>query len=530
MSRWSEKVNAKVNVNVNLKANVMQRRASGTAASALALAAGALLYSQAGWAQSEPARRPQLTAEQARHYAYDEVLKYVGPAGAERIDPWHPLADPLASGAAFTPDYIVDRTARADGVRIFHTVQQAVDRAVADSRAAVQARAAAHTGTHAAGNAAANAATAPATSSAQRRRYLLVRPGTYEELVYVPAITAPLTVYGEGSDAAATRIVAKLDASVTGAAYTARHGAQFAQAAPEARAMFDSVKDRDQIRTFGTATVWVQSDGFQARNLTIENGYNKDIGNARAEALPNVNNVHHQALALQVDGADRAQFENVRLIGFQDTLYVKAKALATSTRSFFHRSYIEGDVDFIFGDATAYFLDSEVRTLGDRGVSYVAAPNTNVRTKYGFVFERVRFTHDGSANARAGQFRLLRQWFHNVKCTPYAPMPVDGYRCTLGDTDVYQAPRGTFTRTTLETVGKMVVLNSRIGVHIERARPWADWNKPGAISYRPVQYDSDDYWNNLEQAGIDPVRALGYPARPVPAQVFLGEYNNQYDQ
>lgn len=471
---------------------------------ALAAGVGLLLACSAAQAQSEAARRPQLSAEQARHYAYGEVLKYVGPAGSERIDPWNPLADPLATGAAFTPDYVVDQQARADNVRVFNTVQAAVSRAVADSRA--QGSVAAASG---------------------KRLYLLIKPGTYHELVYVPATTAPLTMYGEGKDAAATRITARLDASVTGAAYTSQYAAQFAKAAPEVKAMFDGVKDREQIRTFGTATVWVQSDGFQARNLTFENGYNKDIGNARAEALPNVNNVHHQALALQVEGADKAQFENVRLIGFQDTLYVKAKQVATSTRSFFNKSYIEGDVDFIFGDATAYFYQSEIKSLGDRGISYVAAPNTNVKTRYGFVFDTCRFTHDGSANARAGTFHLLRQWFHNSKCTPYAARDVDGYRCALGATDIYQAPTGTVTRTTLETVGKMVVLNSRIGAHINRQRPWADWNKPGAVAFRPVQYSSDDYWNNLKRAGIDPVQDLGYARQPSPADIFLGEFNNE---
>ena len=104
-------------------------------------AAGALLAALAAGAcaQSEPARRPQLTAEQARHYAYGEVLKYVGPAGSEKIDPWDPLADPLANplapGAAFTPDYVIDQTAKADGIRTFSTVQAAVSRAVTDGKA-----------------------------------------------------------------------------------------------------------------------------------------------------------------------------------------------------------------------------------------------------------------------------------------------------------------------------------------------------------------------------------------------------------
>ncbi len=446
------------------------------------------------------ANAQQLTAEQASHYSYAEVLKYVGAAGRETVDPWDPLSDPLAKGAAFTPDYIVDQAAMADGARVFNTIQEAVTRAVADSAAAPS-----------------------------RRLYLLLKPGVYKELVYIPASAAPITMYGEGKDASQTKVTAKLDASNTGAEYTALHGAQFARAAPGAQAMYATIKDRAQIGTFGTATVWVQNNGFQARNVTFENGYNKDTGNARAEALPNVNNVHHQALALQVDGADKAQFENVRLIGFQDTLYLKSPQIGSTSRSFFNNSYIEGDVDFIFGDSTAYFHQTEIKSLGDRGLSYVAAPDTHVKSKYGFVFDHVRFTHDGSANALGGTFALLRQWFHSSRCTPYAPLAVEGYSCTYGAENGYQAPKGTVARVSLEAVGKMVVLNSRIGTHINKKNPWSDWNKKGTLSFRPAQYNSDDYWNNLTKAGIDPVKDLGYTARPSPPDIFLGEFNNTND-
>jgi polygalacturonase len=438
--------------------------------------------------------RPQLSLDQARQFLYGEVLKYVGMAGKETVDPWDPLSDPLAKGAVFTPDYIVDKAAKADGTRTFNTVQEAVSRAVADS------------------------ADKPA-----KRLYLLVKPGVYQELVYIPAAAAPITIYGEGKDAAATRITAKLEASMTGAAYDALVGPQFAKAAPAVQAMYATIKDRAQIGTFGTQTVWTQNNGFQARNLTFENGYNKDTGNARAEELPNINNVHHQALALSVDSADKAQFENIRLIGFQDTLYLKSPQIGSTVRSFFNKSYIEGDVDFIFGDSTAYFYQTEIRTLGDRGVSYTAAPNTYVKTKYGFVFDNCRFTHDGK---KSGDFYLLRQWFAGARCTPYAPLPIDGYNCTYGPVNVYKAPTGTVARTSLEAVGKMVVLNSRIGAHINHEHPWADWNKKGTISFRPAQYNSDDHWNNLIKAGIDPVKDLGYTTPPSPPDVFLGEFNN----
>jgi polygalacturonase len=438
--------------------------------------------------------RPQLTAEQAKAYDYREVMKYTGPVGSERVDPWDPLADPLARGAKFAPDYVVDQKARADGVTTFSSVQAAVSQAVSDT-------------------------------ARTRRIYIKINPGVYRELVYVPASTAPITLYSDAPDAAATRISARLDAAISGASYEQQVGAQFAASHPSIRAMYESVKALPTVSTPGSTTVWVKNQGFQARNITFENAYNKDSGDAAGQSSV----VHHQALALRVDGADKAQFENVRLIGFQDTLYVHSADGVTTTRSFFNKSYVEGDVDFIFGDTIAYFNECEVKSLGDRAGSYAAAPDTNRRARYGFVFNHCRFTNDGSPNAKARKFYLARQWFHNSRCTPYGAMPVEGYSCRLGEVNKYEAPSGTIRKETLETVGKMVVLNSRIGDHIHATNPWADWNKSGTLSYRPAQFTSDDYWNNLARAGFDPATVPGDGARPSPADIYLGEYNNTND-
>lgn len=453
------------------------------------------------------AGRPQLSAADAGRYAIAEVLKTTGRAGAEQTDPWNPLADPLAQGAVFRADYTVDAAGRADGVKTFASVQQAISRAVVDAAAMPQGG----------------------------RQYILVKPGTYRELVYVPASARPITLYGEGARAADTVISAGLDAAIPVADYIKQYGPQFARLDPAIRAMHALVAARSpNISTSGSMTVWTRNQGFQVRNLTIENAYNKATGNARDECAERVCGtpfapqvrVSHQAVALLVEGADKAQFENVRLLGFQDTLYLKSSEARVTSRSFFHRSYIEGDVDFIFGDTTAYFYRSEVKSLGDRTMSYVGAPNTNWRTKYGFVFNEVNFTSDGSPNAQAGKFYLARQWFHNSRCSPYAPVVVEGYACTLGTESVYRAPKGTITPTVLETVGKMVVINSRIGAHIDRSRPWSDWNAPGTLAYRPAQFSSDDFFKNLKNAGIDPVDHLGYRKQPLPADVYLAEFNN----
>jgi pectin methylesterase-like acyl-CoA thioesterase len=450
---------------------------------------------------------PQLTPEQASAYGYREVLSHVGPMGAERIDPWDPLADPLATGKRFTPDYTVDQHARADGKKRFNSVQAAVSQALADERG-------------------------------ERRRYILVKPGVYHELVYVPASSAPITLYSDAADASATRIVATLDASVTGADYVQRFGRQFEHAHPAVKAMYESVKDQPVLQTQNATVVWVRAQGFQARNLTIENGYNKDSGDVREECTPatcptpsdpKLINVHHQAVALRLDGADRAQFEQVRLLGFQDTLFTHSADDLNTVRSFFNKSYVEGDVDFIFGDTIAYFNDCEIRQLSDRSASYAAAPDTSRRARYGFVFNGCRFTSDGKPNTGSTRFYFARQWFHNQRCTPFGAVPIEGYSCKLGEVDVFRKPDGSIKPRTLERVGKMVVLNSRIGSHIRRDHPWSDWNRNGTLNYRPAQFGAEDYRANLAGAGLDPVRDIGEREWPAPSGIFLGEYNNTYE-
>ncbi len=457
---------------------------------------------------TDNSKRPQLDAQAAKNFSYSEVLKYAGLPGKEQLAPWDPLSAPIAADTQLVPDYIVDANATPDGVRVFRQVQAAVNQAVGDIEK---------------------------SKAGKQRIHIYIKPGTYRELVYVPDTTIPITLYG--SDAATTRISANLDAATTGSTYITQFSAQFAGVHSNIAAMYSSIKDRPALGTFGTAVLWVKSPGFQAKNLTIENAYNKDQGNARADCQPGncpdengiyarSQMVHHQALAVMLDGADKTHFDGVRMLGFQDTLYMKSGKDGQTARQFFQRSYIEGDVDFIFGDATAYFFDTEIKSLGDRNSSYVGAPNTNVKSRYGFVFDHCRFTHDGSSNALAGKFSLARQWFHNERCTPYAPVPISGYDCQIGEVDVFNSPTGTIRRQTLETVGKMVVMNSVIGAHINKKQPWSDWNKKGTLPYRPAQFTSDDYWANLLAAKIDPVKQMGYDGPFSPVRIFLAEFNN----
>ena len=431
---------------------------------------------------SRLATRPQLNDRDAGRYSVREVL-----------GPWDPLADARAGASPPGPDFIADASSSAGGGTTFASLQAAVDAAVA--RGEVEA-----TG---------------------RRIRIGIRPGTYAGPVYVPETAAPITLAGEGAEAADVRIVATIAAGMAGTAHREAFAARFAGSGPRVRDMAASLRDRERVGTSGSAVVWVRGEGFEATNLTIENAYNR-AGPDGPRAM--------QAVALFVDGADRARFERVRLLGLQDTLYLRAPAPGRLARSYFDESLIEGDVDFIFGDGTAFFRRSEIRTRGTRDVGYALAPGTHVSARHGFVFDECRFTHDGSDRAMAGRHSLARQWFRGQRCTPYEPAPaIPGYACRLGPTDAFDGTTGTISREPLAAVGKVAILRSRIGAHIDRLRPWADWNAPGTRQYRPVQYHASRWRSNLEVAGIDATKDLGLAPSDVPDGPFLAEYRNEQD-
>ncbi len=93
-----------------------------------------------------------------------------------------------------------------------------------------------------------------------------------------------------------------------------------------------------------------------------------------------------QAVALMTDlGSDRATFVNVKITGYQDTLF------PNSGRSYFHKCEVWGHVDFIFGAGQAVFDDCDIVSR-DRGSKtnngYVTAPSTKGDQPYGFLFVR----------------------------------------------------------------------------------------------------------------------------------------------
>jgi pectin methylesterase-like acyl-CoA thioesterase len=153
--------------------------------------------------------------------------------------------------------------------------------------------------------------------------------------------------------------------------------------------------------TLGTSDSYVlrvDAADTTLRNLTVENAFD-EAANPQME--------DQQAVALRVEG-DRFVADRVRLLGNQDTLLADTPKPTTRIRQYYVDSYIEGDVDFVFGAANAVFERVTFRAL-DRGKStngYVFAPSTDVGSKYGFLVVDSKIVSD----AAAGTFNLGRPW------------------------------------------------------------------------------------------------------------------------
>lgn len=121
--------------------------------------------------------------------------------------------------------------------------------------------------------------------------------------------------------------------------------------------------------------------------------------------LDTVDSGTHQGVALRTDG-DKVQLEQVRLIGRQDTFFVNTSDKKNNyvtdhySRAYIKDSYIEGDVDYVFGRATAVFDNVRFHTVSTRKSkeAYVFAPNTMPWVKHGFLVINSALTSDSAIN------------------------------------------------------------------------------------------------------------------------------------
>ena len=173
--------------------------------------------------------------------------------------------------------------------------------------------------------------------------------------------------------------------------------------------------DGSKRGTFRSYTFFVYADNFTASNLTFENaaGFGDEFG---------------QAIAVYAEG-DNITFRNCKILGHQDTLFtgplpLKEKQPGGFTgptidgeRKLVHQLYedcfICGEIDFIFGSATAYFKNCTLFALNRNQEinAYYTAPSTYEGQAFGYVFDNCTFT----GNCPPKSVALSRPWRIHAK-------------------------------------------------------------------------------------------------------------------
>lgn len=158
-------------------------------------------------------------------------------------------------------------------------------------------------------------------------------------------------------------------------------------------AIIPEVMGGDGVKRFGTTgsatfTVLEGADGFTAKNITFLN-YFKRNGTKNGQAV---------AFKSEINGL---RIENCRFISEQDTLYVDY-----GKDNLIVNSYIEGDVDFIFGSANCVFSGCEIVANPIYGKAYFLAPDTFCSNTEGFIFRNCDFRVVSDAKVYLG-----RAWF-----------------------------------------------------------------------------------------------------------------------
>ncbi|WP_244547343.1 pectinesterase family protein [Bradyrhizobium sp. Gha] len=146
--------------------------------------------------------------------------------------------------------------------------------------------------------------------------------------------------------------------------------------------------------TARSATLSATGDDFRLDNLSIQNDYALNPANPRS-----------QAVALSVTG-DKDVVTRVRLLGAQDTLFAGKGPNGRMSRQYFSNCYIEGHVDFVFGNAKAWFRQCELHGIANQAVVFTAQSKAAPDEDSGFVFDHCLL----SADAAARDIALGRPW------------------------------------------------------------------------------------------------------------------------
>ncbi|CAN6579458.1 unnamed protein product [Malus baccata var. baccata] len=180
---------------------------------------------------------------------------------------------------------------------------------------------------------------------------ILIKPGCYIEKVVVPATKPYITFQGAGKDAT---VIEWHDRAS------------------------DPGPNGQQLRTYRTASVTVFANYFSARNISFKN--------TAPAPMPGMQG--WQAVAFRISG-DKAYFSGCGFYGAQDTLCDDVG------RHYFKECYIEGSIDFIFGNGRSMYKDCELHSIATKFGSIAAHYRNSPDDKSGFAFLNCRVTGTG---------------------------------------------------------------------------------------------------------------------------------------
>ncbi|MFZ3492891.1 pectinesterase family protein [Streptomyces sp. 5.8] len=256
---------------------------------------------------------------------------------------------------------------------------------------------------------------------------VLVARGTYRETVNVPASKHGLTLKGATGNAEDV-VITYGNASGTPKPGGGTYG------------------------TAGSATATFSANDITVTGVTVENTWQRS-------AHPSVKDT--QAVALNASG-DRQRYLNSRFIGHQDTVLNWAPSATGQYRQYFRHCFVAGDVDFVFGNATAVYDHVNI-TLRDRGAAagghngYLAAPNTDSAKPYGILITDSTI----SSPAQPRTYYLGRPWHPGASA-----------------------------------VGQLVIRNTSLPAAVKTEGPWTDM---GGFSWKAARFA--EYANTGPGAG-----------------------------
>jgi pectinesterase len=274
------------------------------------------------------------------------------------------------------------------------------------------------------------------------RVFIEIAPGTYRERVIVTQNHTNITLLGMGKSPADVVITNSLNAKQAGG-------------------------------TFFTETVDVNGTGFQADNITFEN----TAGNTG------------QAVAVAVR-ADRSIFKHCRFLGHQDTLF------ADYGRQYYLDSYIEGGVDFIFGNATAVFDHSEIHAKAPGFLTAQSRTSPDQTTGYVILNSKVTsgIEHAAGSSAAKNATSLGRPW------RPYSRVV---YINTELPVDVSAQGWNTWGKPAAETKAYYAEFNSTgPGANPKSRAPWShQLSAEEAAQFQPKTFSAgSDHWDAEAEA------------------------------